>query len=638
VDFYRYQEKAYRNTFLLILALLTLLFVIILYTYCILRLIIYIPLIELFVSKACVIQGEEGASCSGFWYPKLFLFISIIITLVTIGTAVLYYLDLIDPSFFLKRMIGGREVRTGHLFKKEEQLLNIVEEMSIASGLPTPQVFILPNEKGINALSFGISSHSGSICVTQGCLEFLSRDELQAVIAHEFSHIRNEDGRLNTYLLAILSGVFVIPIYARIIVESELCKHNKQNLIVFFFYCIGLILTYSSKPSILLITAVQRAISRQREFLADAFAVEITRNGDSLANVLKKIQLHKHSSLVNNSYAQEAAHMFFCCIYGEKQSHLLATHPPLSERIQRISPYQAQLIKTEQRLGGSEEWTQFMEDSKSASFDSANAIHANIQNAHNLIEHIPVEIHDACHSPVSAAYVVISLILDREKESILSKQLSIIEKSSLFERGNALLMFKDIAKLTKEYRLPLIEISIPYIQKLNTQDLKEFKHIVTDLVKADGTISLFDYSLFAILKHCLSKTETKNRYRYSSLKPIMPECRLIFSTIAHVGHTNKEEAESGYAAAAGRILLSSPILTSTFCDLAATAEALEKVSYAIRPLREAVFEACLICINHDKIIKVEEAELLKAISLLIDVPLPLPVHASTSKTKRFYIE
>ena len=237
--------------------------------------------------------------------------------------------------------LGGRLVMPGSTDFQEKRLLNIVEEMAIASGMPVPQVFLMDEEESINAFAAGTEPSNAVIGVTRGCVQRLTRDELEGVIAHEFSHILNGDMRLNMRLMGIVFGLLVISIIGRGMVEmlryqSQGRRRNSKEgggaLLALFLIGLGLLVIGSL--GVLFGRLIQAGISRQREFLADASAVQFTRNPSGISGALKRIGGLAGLTKMKSAKASEASHMFFS--NGGMFSFGLATHPPLDVRIKAI--------------------------------------------------------------------------------------------------------------------------------------------------------------------------------------------------------------------------------------------------------------------------------------------------------------
>ena len=236
--------------------------------------------------------------------------------------------------------LGGREVTNGTQDAMERRLLNVVEEMAIASGITMPRVFVLDGEHGMNAFAAGFSSKDAAIAVTRGLLEVVKRDELQAVIGHEFSHVLNGDMRLNIWLVGVLHGIFALTILGRVLIEIGLrsssrssSSSRKNNNPLAILALVGLVSWIVGLVGFFFGRLIQSGISRQREFLADASAVQFTRNPQGLAQALKLIGAAGSDLASPNT--SEVSHMLF----ASGLNSLFATHPPINSRIQRLDPF-----------------------------------------------------------------------------------------------------------------------------------------------------------------------------------------------------------------------------------------------------------------------------------------------------------
>ncbi len=227
-------------------------------------------------------------------------------------------------------MLDGRLINSNATEADERKLLNVVEEMAIASGIPVPQVYLLEDEAGINAFAAGHSTGDAAIGVTRGGMKMLSRDQLQGVIGHEFSHILNGDMRLNLRLMGLIFGILCLTVVGRVLLRTRGTKNPLPLL--------GLALIVIGGIGVLFGRLIQAAVSRQREFLADAASVQFTRNPDGLAGALKKIGGLSSGSKLESPHAQEASHLFFANGLRSSVSGLMATHPPLEERIRALDP------------------------------------------------------------------------------------------------------------------------------------------------------------------------------------------------------------------------------------------------------------------------------------------------------------
>ncbi|MDZ4199116.1 MAG: M48 family metallopeptidase, partial [Kiritimatiellia bacterium] len=330
MDFFSHQEDARRKTRLLVF-----------YYGLAVALILVSVYLVLVIGLGAAASGEEE-SVIRWWNPQLFLSVSVGL-LALIGAGTLYKIhQLAQGGEFVARSLGGRRVDPATTDVAERRLLNVVEEMAIASGAPVPPVFVM-EEKGINAFAAGMTPSDAVIGVTRGCLETLTRDELQGVMAHEFSHILQGDMRLNLRLMGVLHGILLIALAGYFLFRSSLSaprsrsRENKDGGgLRFALVLLGLALLVIGYIGVVFSKLIKSAVSRQREFLADASAVQYTRNPSGIAGALRRIAGYSGGSRILSPEAEEASHLFFANSLSSAWAGLLATHPPLSERIRRI--------------------------------------------------------------------------------------------------------------------------------------------------------------------------------------------------------------------------------------------------------------------------------------------------------------
>ncbi|MEI7945909.1 MAG: M48 family metallopeptidase [bacterium] len=266
--------------------------------------------------------------------PQFALFTLGITALIIVLTSVYKMASLRAGGSAVAQELGGREILNSSQDLLERRLLNVVEEMAIASGIAMPRVFVLDNEKGMNAFAAGFSSKDAAVAVTRGLLEIVQRDELQAVIGHEFSHVLNGDMRLNIRLVGILYGIFALAILGRVLIEiglrSSSRSTSRKNNSVAALAVVGIVCWLVGQIGFFFGRLIQSSISRQREYLADASAVQFTRNPLGLANALKLIGAT--GSRLSNPNTSEVSHMLF----ASGLESMFATHPPIVSRIRRL--------------------------------------------------------------------------------------------------------------------------------------------------------------------------------------------------------------------------------------------------------------------------------------------------------------
>lgn len=323
MDFFERQSKARRHTTLLVFYFILAVTLIVLAIYLV---------VDLALFGGGVKQhhyGYDAAPVLSLWNPQLFLWVALG-TLAVIGIGSISKMsELSQGGSAVATMLGGEPVNPNTTDPDERKLLNVVEEMAIASGTPVPQVYLLPDES-INAFAAGHSPSDTVVAVTRGCMRLLTRDELQGVIGHEFSHILNGDMRLNIRLIGLIFGIMALAIVGRILLQTR-GRKNPLPLLGLALLLIGWIGVFFGR-------LIQSAVSRQREFLADASSVQFTRNPEGLAGALKKIGGLSYGSRLESPHADVASHMFFANGLRESVFNLMATHPPLEDRIRAIEP------------------------------------------------------------------------------------------------------------------------------------------------------------------------------------------------------------------------------------------------------------------------------------------------------------
>ena len=335
MDFFAHQEAARRSTRRLVAYFALAVAAIVAVVYTAVRLIFAGVLLK------------QGADVPPFWDPAVFALTAAAVLAVILAGSLYKIVALRQGGDAVAWMLGGRLVDPATRDHAERRLLNVVEEMAIASGVPVPNVYVMDKEKGINAFAAGFSPQEAVIGVTDGTLRLLSRDELQGVIAHEFSHLLNGDMRLNLRLIGILHGILVIALIGYMILRSlrftgggggRSSKKGGGGQLVVAILLFGAVLMAVGYIGVFFGRLIKSAVSRQREFLADAAAVQFTRNPGGLAGALQKIGGYGSGSKLTAPKAEEASHMFFGDALKPRMFAALATHPPLEQRIRRVQP------------------------------------------------------------------------------------------------------------------------------------------------------------------------------------------------------------------------------------------------------------------------------------------------------------
>ena len=325
MDFFEHQDKARKNTKVLVVYFVVAVACIIASVYLATLLIFYGAS---FQQQPTIARTPELV----LWDPILFFYV-VLGTLGVVAIGSLYKTAaLAKGGSAVAEALGGRLLNSNTTHPDERKLRNVIEEMAIASGVPVPKIYVLDNEKSINAFAAGHAPDDAAIGVTRGCLTLLNRDELQGIIGHEFSHILNGDMRLNLRIMGVIFGIVCLSVIGRVLIYSRGGGNRGRNPLML----LGLALIVIGAIGVLFGRLIQAALSRQREFLGDASAVQFTRNPAGLSGALQKIGAA--GSKVESPHAGEASHMFFENGLGKPFLGALATHPPLAERIRAIDP------------------------------------------------------------------------------------------------------------------------------------------------------------------------------------------------------------------------------------------------------------------------------------------------------------
>ena len=475
MDFFQHQESARRKTGLLVF-------------YFIVAVVLIVLLVYGIVVGAIVLSGSRGtpggASVRSVWDPGLFGGVALL-TLALIGGGSAYRIaSLASGGHNVAEMMGGRPLAPQTTDPDERKIKNVVEEMAIASGTPVPPVYLLEKEDGINAFAAGWGPGDAVIGVTRGCIRNLTRDELQGVIAHEFSHILNGDMRLNIRLIGVLYGILLISITGWIIFRSTAGagrlddRRDGERRGANPWPFVGLALYILGYVGVLFGNLIKAAVSRQREYLADASAVQFTRNPDGIVGALKKIGALAEGSRIAAPEAQEASHLFF----GDGIGHFLgflATHPPLVDRIRRLDPSfdgdfsKVRLITTEPAepaaRSGAVLAPQVRPGRGVFAFNPAQVVDRvgtvepqQLAYASALLTSLPDSLKSLAYDIFGAEAIVLALLVDHQNEAVRAAQLDRlarhVEPALRREVENILPL---VHRLTPELRLPLVSIAVP---------------------------------------------------------------------------------------------------------------------------------------------------------------------------------
>jgi len=590
---------------------------------------------------------EESALPVRWWQPKLFGGV------VTAVLAVVGLASLVKWNQFsaggsaVAESVGGRLINPQSTDLRERRLLNVVEEMAIASSVPVPAVYLLEDEPAINAFAAGLTTSDAVIAVTRGTLEKLNRDELQGVIGHEFSHVLNGDMRLNLRLTALLFGILVLGLAGRGILWSlrgaRFSGRRDRNSggVVVAVLVIGLALLVIGYIGYFFGRLIQAAVSRQREFLADASAVQFTRNPAGITGALKKIGGFALGSNLQTSKAAAIGHFFFAQSFRSGITGLWSTHPPLDQRIRAIDPaFDGKMFEPPELVDVHEE--SFVSaglvppkkqpaaaptpSSPSAAVAGAGTLTPeHLENAESLLAGVPQRLRDAARNPADSRVLLFGVLLD-ENPNTRQQQRAMLAARLPAALASLDQLTPDLRALGPEHKLSLVQLSLPALRGIPAGELSSFLEILDELVHTDGCVSPFEFALQKLLTRALAlgQKPTNAVVQYYSFQALVAEISTVLSAIAHASSNDTAEACNAFAIGAAELKLIETQLTfdANPCDLSALDIALEKLAASGGPIKQRTLVAAAHVVSADGKILRDEYALLRAIAATLDVPMP----------------
>lgn len=643
------------------------------------RLLVFLFCVALFLTFAAVLAlvawfaaAGSGASATGATTEELFVLYLTDPSLIA-GVGLFATLLIGGGSLFkiceLKAMgadgvavaLGGTRIARTATNPAERRFYNIVEEMSIASGVPVPNVYVLRAEKSINACAIGGDPESSAIAVTKGALRALTRDELQGVVAHEFGHLLNGDVKINMRLIGVLFGLQMLTLLGIGIFRSafwlSLVRSSDDErkvalgiAVAAWFFAIGLIVIGSI--GVFFSSVIRAAISRQREFLADASAAQFTRNPAGLAGALKKIGGLAAGSRVNAPRSAEMAHLFFGSVFsGGWTEALFRTHPDLVERIRRLEPtFDGRFPKVVGNEGDDGLFGSFFGDKREALVDSfgtfsktvwrkaaesASALIDSIGTqtaerldvAERLLAQTPPEIAALAGDFDGARAVFYALLLDR-RASIRVLQFEAIRR---FEgkRLDATIeaASRTLYGLSFSTRATVARLTVPALKSATIGRYRAFRETVLALCAADGSLDLFEYALQASVVRELDvyfRLSRGTKIRFSRFADVCEPFRIVLSFLASEGSGGDVDAErKAFEEGAAAFDLAFEPTPPEARTLGAFSRALNDLAQSTPILKQKLLTAFYRCVAADGVVVEREGELLEAITAALGVPAPV---------------
>jgi len=569
------------------------------------------------------------------------------------------------------KLLGGRLVSPDTTDLAERRLLNVVEEMAIASGLPVPGVYVLEDEFGINALAAGNEPTDAVVAVTFGALKLLSRDELQAVVAHEFSHILNGDMRLNTRLIGWLHGLVALVVLGRVLtflfVRPMAPTQDGRGFGPVFHpallpaFVLGWICIVVGSLAAWGARLVQCAVNRQREYLADAAAVQFTRNPAGLAGALKKIGGLAGRSVITSARSELASHMYFSDGMRRRWFGLLATHPPLIQRIRRLDPsfdgkfpavslrrvlqespvtalYRSQgtrpvdYEKLASVIGPEAAAREAIYAAAATQASSATPARSkpghptarsrpilNLEFAMTSLGGIPEPVRQATHQPASAAALIYAMLCSKEPDLQQRQIDGLIERTEPGIVAELQRLVPLVAQLDPGHFLPLADLAVRVLRQLSPEQYDSFCRNLQWLMESDREIDLFEYMLQRMIVRQLEphfRPVKRPPVQYYTLEPLLPDCAVLLSGLARIGSQTEEEAKVAFAHGAKFLGAESALelLPLGKCNLLQIDGAINQVGQASAPLKQQILGALLCTAATDRQLGRREAELLRAVA------------------------
>ncbi|MEO5377887.1 MAG: M48 family metalloprotease [Magnetococcus sp. DMHC-6] len=532
------------------------------------------------------------------------------------------------------RILGAVAVHPASQEPDQRRLIHVVEEMAIASQVARPAIYLLKEQRSLNAMVAGQGAEDAALLITQGCLDLLTRDELQGVVAHEMAHILNGDMRLNTRIMGLLFGIQMIAILGKVMAEGATnqsmnpgTKSSEISLALPFQIIFGFILWFFGYIGLFFSQIIQGAVSRQREHLADAYAVQFTRHPLALAQALMKIGGFSSGSFIYLAHSDEAGHMFFCPIYRRRFTPWTATHPPLDMRIRLLDPtFNGHYPK----LVG-DKWYGFKaypqgQEIQEVEVKKTPLLELALRHS-PLLQEIAPPLLKAAHDTHSALMLIYALLLDMDPEQRQAQYqwLTQEEKDDCLEEINQLA--QHLHTTSPESRLALVDLTAHALNSTSQERKQRIRRVVEGLVRMDHKVTLFEYALQKLLDRHLDPTifhkPLPTRRLYSFRKMASP-LSILCSAMAHLGGGTAENRMQAILSASTR--LGSPelltLISKQEVHLQAVDTALNELLNLGDEFRLTVIDALTECALTSKNHSSTQMLLMRAVCAVLNIPFP----------------
>ena len=639
MNFFDHQEAARRQTRVLLVYYVLAVVSIVVAFYLASRVIAYVGLGVCSSDESGVGHRDPISSFRLLAWDPLWMLFTAGISLVVIVCGTLYRrASLSAGGSSVAQSAGGREIKPSTQDLNERKLINVVEEVALASGVPVPRVFVLDGETGINAFAAGFTLRDAAIAVTQGAMERLRREELQGVVAHEFSHILNGDMRLNSWLIGVLFGILATSVIGRTLMEALRFVRVSGNRkggsggIVLLVFLSGLALWLIGSIGVFFARLIQCSVSRQREFLADASAVQFTRDSQGLAGALKRIGALTRMNTLRCSNRDELSHLLFASSSVSGFDGLYATHPPLKDRILRLDPsFNGNFAPWALAEPVSDSTTRPTVPCGAAAPVCGLAAEASgatsMGDTLDFLMRLPPESRESVSQPEGATGVLYGLLLSedsgvrqRQRDRVIALEGAAMAASA--ERWREMLRNRD-----RVSRRMFAELAVESCRHRDPKSRATCIGLVKELAEADGAVSLFEYMLQTRALRGLSPAVSLDVCR----KPLPPaqvkvEAAAVLAMLAYAGQpTDDALAEAAWRAGAAHATsfgVEGLLPVRESCTLDVLDRALVRLGGLSPLLKGELITACSFVVRADGTLTPDEAELLRSVADMLDMPLP----------------
>jgi len=575
----------------------------------------------------------------------------------TVGlVSLVRWLQLSSGGKAIAESMGGRRILPQTSDAYEKRCLNIVEELSLAANMPVPALYVLPQERGINAFAAGLTPADAVVAVTRGGLLQLSRSELSGVIGHEFSHILNGDMRLGIRLAALLKGITFIGDVGHFLLRIAAYgggRGGRQGERSAALPLLGLGLLILGWLGALCASFIKAAISRQKEFLADASAVQFTRDNRGIADALKVIGGFLPGSLVHAARAAELGHIFFGAVRHSLWDGF-ATHPPLERRIQRLdATWDGEFIQRPEVREAVDTPGNIAAGAGREALVAAALAGAVLDEAVHPVDAVPPDaapssgdtntlpgapvsdgtappvwtpapaLSGALAEPLGAMAVALALLVARDPGKRAEEMGAIRREGARGQAEAVEALTPHLEAIPVGARFPLIARAMPALKSMSTPQYRQFKSTLLAVIRADQRTDLFEWCLFQLLRHYLDPEYLRipaSRPRYARLAKVRGPLREVLSVLAHQGTGDSERAFALGAAELGLEGLS--LLPLEDCSVSAFSRAVNSLADAYPLLKPRILKAMALAAADDGEVCPRERELVIAVAAVMDCPLP----------------